>query len=29
MKKTESWEDVPVAGMNAVSFSPIFDFKYD
>ena len=29
MMKSESWENIPVAGMNRVSFSPIIDVKYD
>ena len=29
MVKSESWEDIPVAGMNRTSFSPMFDIKYD
>ena len=29
MMKTESWEDIPAAGMKAVSFSPIFNVTYD
>lgn len=29
MMKSESWENIPVAGMNRVSFSPIIDVEYD
>ncbi len=29
MVKSESWEDIPVAGMGGVSFRPTIDVKYD
>ena len=29
MMKSETWENIPVAGMNRVSFSPIIDVKFD